>query len=124
MRVNLADHRLSVYDIVDTMQAAYAESKDHDKKQVAITTPIVARTMRQLIEQYRQAEKRDPSAELAELRSITMRWGELTIHEEPMVPPGTILFIDERDFPEWKRAMDESKQYVKSSIVGIGSELA
>lgn len=124
IRTNLAGRSLSTYDLLDTMRRAYADYEHrHDSgKHVAITTPLVATTIKGLVEKFAPGEKRDPSSELAELRSITTRWGAIRIHEDPLMPAGTILIIDEDDFPEWKERMEQGKTNFMnySEIINIG----
>ena len=121
---NLAGHKISTYDLVDTMRRVCADYEHrHDTgKHVAITTPSVAKAIKGLVAEFKPGDKRDPSTELAELRSITTRWGEIEFHEEPLMPAGTIWIIDKRDFAEWKECVEQDKPFFgnHAQIINIG----
>ena len=114
--VNLDGHRLSIYDIDHIMQQAYDFM---DREQVAITDPRTAEVVNDLVKPYLDTENRDPSTELAELRSIATRWGNLTIHIHPEIAPGTILFMNARDYGSWEESMKQEALSARQ-IINIG----
>ena len=100
--------RLSMEDVDRIMQQAYDDFMDAE--QVAITSPKTRRTIDNLVKPYLGSESRDPSTELAELRSIATRWGNLTIHTHPAIAPGTILFMNVKDYGAWQESMKQAAQ--------------
>lgn len=116
---NLAGHTLSIYDVEDVMNRAWEEHRALEK-QVAVTSPQTRKAVDELLRRYQPDETRDPSRELAHLRSLATRWGTITFREEPTMPPGTILFMNLADYDNWQGEIDEAKHHAFAKIINIG----